>query len=107
MGLLTNEQYTTYQKGYSFGRLGHTPGVGLRGTRGVGVKNVFFRKSNFVRVTHVNGMYNSTIFWYSPPGALGRGQKVKYHLISITKSILKIFKPNFVCLLVNERYKSY
>ena len=26
-----------------------------------------------------------------PPGALGRGQKVKYHLISITKSISKIF----------------
>ena len=27
-------------------------------------------------------------FWSLPPGALGRGQKVKYHLISITKSIL-------------------
>ena len=25
-----------------------------------------------------------------PPGAVGRGQKVKYHLISITKSISKI-----------------
>ena len=42
-----------------------------------------------------------------PPGALGRGQKVKYHLISITKSILKIFIPNFVCVLTNERYKTY
>ena len=41
-----------------------------------------------------------------PPGALGRGQKVKYHLISITKSI-KIFIPNFVCVLTNERYKTY
>ena len=29
-------------------------------------------------------------FWAPPPGALGRGQKVKYHLISITKSISKI-----------------
>ena len=28
-----------------------------------------------------------------PPGALGRGQKVKYHLISITKSFSKIFIP--------------
>ena len=41
-----------------------------------------------------------------PPGALGRGQKVKYHLISITKSISKIFIPNFVCVLTNERYKN-
>ena len=39
--------------------------------------------------------------------ALGRGQKVKYHLISITKSISKIFIPNFVCVLTNERYKTY
>ena len=31
-----------------------------------------------------------------PPWALGRGQKVKYHLISITKSISKICVPNFV-----------
>ena len=37
-----------------------------------------------------------------PPGALRRGQKVKYHLISITKSISKIFIPNFVCVLTNE-----
>ena len=42
-----------------------------------------------------------------PPGALGRGQKVKYHLISITKSISKIFTPNFICVLTNERYKTY
>ena len=42
-----------------------------------------------------------------PPGALGRGQKVKYHFISITKSISKIFIPNFVCVLTNERYKTH
>ena len=42
-----------------------------------------------------------------PPWALGRGQKVKYHLISITKSISKIFIQNFVCVLTNERYKTY
>ena len=44
------------------------------------------------------------LFW---PRLLGRGQKVKYHLISITKSISKIFIPNFVCVLTNERYKTY
>ena len=32
---------------------------------------------------------------------------IKYHKISITKSISKIFKPNFVCLLTNEIYKTY
>ena len=41
-------------------------------------------------------------FLAPPPGALGRGQKVKYHLISITKSISKIFVPNFVCILTNQ-----
>ena len=46
-------------------------------------------------------------FWSPPPRALGRGQKVKYHIISFTKSISKIFKPNCVCLLTNERYKTY
>ena len=46
-------------------------------------------------------------FLAPPPGALERGQKVKYHLISITKSISKIFIPNFVCVLRNEKYKTY
>ena len=46
-------------------------------------------------------------FLATPPGALGRGQKVRYHLILITKSILKTFIANFVCVLTNERYKTY
>ena len=41
------------------------------------------------------------------PGALGKGQKVKYYLISIIKSISNIFIPNFVCVLTNERYQTY
>ena len=49
----------------------------------------------------------SNFFLAPPPGALGRGQKVKYHLISIIKSISQIFIPNFVCVLTNERYKTY
>ena len=32
---------------------------------------------------------------------------IKYHKISISKSISNIFKTNFVCLLTNERYKTY
>ena len=54
----------------------------------------------------MNGARNVTYFGPAP-GALGRGQKVKYHLVSITKSISKIFNPNFVCVLTNERYKTY
>ena len=46
-------------------------------------------------------------FLAPPPLALGRGQKVKYHLISITKSISKVFIGNFVCVLTIERYKTY
>ena len=38
---------------------------------------------------------------------LGRGQKVKYHLITKLKSISKIFIPNFVFVVTNERYKTY
>ena len=30
-----------------------------------------------------------------------------HHLISITKSISKILIPNFLCVLKNERYKTY
>ena len=41
------------------------------------------------------------------PWALGRSQKIIYQLISITKSISKIFIPNIVCVLTNERYKTY
>ena len=48
MCLLTHESYKTYQTGFSFGRLGHAPGVGLRGTvvgGGVfGVSKKFLKK---------------------------------------------------------------
>ena len=54
----------------------------------------------------MNGACKIKLFLAPPPGALGRGQRVKYHLISITKSISKIFLPNFVCVLTNERYKT-
>ena len=55
----------------------------------------------------MNGARNVKYFFGPPSGALGRGQKVKYHVISITKSISKIFIPNFVCVPTNERYKTY
>ena len=52
------------------------------------------------------GRAMANLFWLHPRGP-DRGQKVKYHLISITKSISKIFIPNFVCVLTNEKYKTY
>ena len=55
----------------------------------------------------MNGACNVKLFLAPPPGTLGRGQKVKCYLISITKSISKIFIANFVCVLTNERYKTY
>ena len=54
----------------------------------------------------MNGAPNVEKILAPPPGALGRGKKVKYHLITITKSISKIFIPNFVCALTNDRYKT-
>ena len=54
----------------------------------------------------MNGACNVKLF-APPPGALERGQKVKYHLISMKKSFSKICVPNFVCVLSNERYKAY
>ena len=46
-------------------------------------------------------------FGAPPPEALGRSQKVKYHSISTTKSISKFCVPNFLCVLSNERFKTY
>ena len=54
----------------------------------------------------MNGACN-VIFFGPAPWAPGRGQKVKYHLISNTKSISKIFIPNLLCVLSNERYKTF
>ena len=49
-------------------------------------------------------MCNGTFFGPSPSK---RSNIIRYHQISITKSISKTFKPNFVGLLTNERYKTY
>ena len=40
-------------------------------------------------------------------GDLGVRSKVKYHKIMVIMSISKIFIPNFLCVLTNERYKTY
>ena len=55
----------------------------------------------------MNRVCNGKKILAQPSGALGRSQKVKYHIISITKSISKTLIPNFVCELTDERYKTY
>ena len=52
------------------------------------------------------GRATSNFFCPAPWGP-GEGSKGQISLISITKSISKIFIPNFVCVLTNERYKTY
>ena len=53
----------------------------------------------------MNGACNVKLFFAPPPWGPGEGSKGQYHLISITKSISKIFIPNFVCVLTNEDTK--
>ena len=50
----------------------------------------------------MNGTCNSTIFgpWGGAKGQISLN-------LNFSKSISKIFIPNFVCLLTNERYKTY
>ena len=119
--VLTNERYKTYQTGFLFWNLGHALGVGLRVLRGqnqipsccMSVMLYPPKPLDKIQPYLVYGLLpwmgyaTAKYFLAPPPWALGRGQKVKYQLISITKSILKIFIPNFVCVLTNERYKTY
>ena len=82
MCLPTNEKYKTYQTGFSFGRLGHAPVVGLGGTVGGwgGQKLFFFSKIQPDCVCELltrNGTCNSTIFWVPAPWGLGEGPKVQ------------------------------
>ena len=81
---------------------------GLGGYRwGVGSKNNFPKFNQILFVSYLRAWHmNRTIFGLPAPLDLG-GQKVKYHSIPITKLISKLFKPNCVCLLTNERYKTY
>ena len=88
MYLLTNERYKTYQMGFSFGRLGHGPKVGLRGTGyrgggggGLGGSNFFFLEiqPDFVCELLTRMAQSPAQFFGSlPPGALGRGQKFNF-----------------------------
>ena len=103
MCLLTHERYKTYQTGFSFGRLGHAPGVGLRGTKGGLDGPFFFSKFNQIwceSYLHEWHMHRHHFWGPCPLGPWGGAKRS-----NITKSISKVFKPNFV--YENERYITY
>ena len=76
---LIHERYKTYHTGFSFGRLGHAPGVGLRGTGGVwGVKKMFFSKFNqiwCVSYLHEWHMHRHHFFGPRPLGPWGGAKR--------------------------------
>ena len=84
MCLLTNERYKTYLTGFSFGSLGHAPGVRLGGTMGgVGLggqkNNSEIQPEMVCELLDEWHMQQHNLWGPRPPGALRRGQKVKYH----------------------------
>ena len=95
--VLTYERYKTYQTGFSFCRLGHAPGVGLRGAGGgQGVKMIFFKHGHVAyQIDRDDKQNRMQVKFTGDLGVRSKGQ------------ISKIFIPNFVCVLTNERYKTY
>ena len=74
--LLTNERYKTYQTGFSFSRLGHAPGVGLWGYRGVFGVNFFPEFNQISCVSDSNEWHmQRQIFLVPAPWGHGEGPK--------------------------------
>ena len=66
-----------YLTRFSFGHLGHAPGVGLRATVGGlgGQKNFFLKFNQIWCVSYKNGTCTGTIFWVLAPWGLDEGPK--------------------------------
>ena len=108
MCLLTNERYITYQAGFSFGRLGHVPGVDLGVLGGWGQKLIFlqFNQTCCVSYSHEWLVQRHNCLVPAPWG-FREGLKGQISFNINYKVNSKDFKQNFVCLLTNERYKTY
>ena len=63
MCLLKNEGYKTYQMGFSFGYLGHAPGVGLGGTVGGSRVKIFF-SPKFNQIWCVSYLHEWHMQWH-------------------------------------------
>ena len=118
MCVLTNERYKTYQTGFLFCRRGHALGVGFGVLRGQNqipscCPLCYLLRSHWTKFNqiwcvgypHEWGVQRQ--FFCPAPWGPGEGSKGQMSLISITKSISKIFIPNFDCVITNERYKTY
>ena len=60
-----------------------------------------------VSYSHEWGVQRQTFFWSLPTGPWEGVKRSKIDFFLISKSISKTFIPNFVCVLTNERYKTY
>ena len=93
--VLTNERYKTHQTGFSFCRLGHAPGVELLGAKDAQVVNFFNFKHGHVayQIEGDDEQNRMQLNFHTRVKLVNLGwyQKVKYHFISITKSISKEF----------------
>ena len=111
MCLLTHERYLKYQTGFSFGRLGHAPGVPLRGTvGGLLGSNFFFSKFNqiwCVSYLHEWHMHRHHFWGPRPLGPWGGAKRSNIIKSALQSQFQKVFKPNFVYLLTNDRYITY
>ena len=110
MCLLTNERYKTYQTGFSFGRLGHAPGVGLGGTvGGCGVKKIFFPKFNQIWCVSYLHEWHMQRHHFLGPRPLGPWGKAKRSNIikSELQSQFQRFLNQTFCIFSHERYITY
>ena len=99
--VLTNIRYKTYQKGFSFCRLGHAPGVGLWGAGG---RKLFFSKHGHVAY-QIDGddKQNRMQVKFSSKGDLWVKSKGQISLNFGFHVNYKTFLPNFVCMFTNRR----
>ena len=99
--LLTHETYKTYQTGFSFGRLGHAPGVGLGGTVGgwESQKNFFpqFNQVWCVSYLHEWHMHRCHFLGPRPLGPLG-GAKRSNIIKSELQSQFQRFLNETLCI---------
>ena len=92
MCLPTNERYKTYQTGFSFGHLGHAPGVGLGGTVGVvGSKKLFPKFNQIWCVSYLHE-------WQMQRHHFGEGPKGQISLNLNYKVNFKDFLNQTLCI---------
>ena len=81
----------------------------LKSNRGFKTRSTTGIIAPLVSCLHEWGAQRHNLFQPHPLGPCGRIKRsyiIKFQN-SITKSISNIFKPDFVCLLTNQRYKTY